>query len=46
MYLGLACFAALVFLYSLVSNKVERLSLSGPIVFVAAGMLLGPYGLN
>lgn len=46
MYLGLACFAALVFLYSLVSNKVERLSLSGPIVFVAAGMLLGPYGPN
>ncbi len=46
MYLGLACFAALVFLYSLVSNKVERLSLSGPIVFVAAGVLLGPYGLN
>jgi len=45
-YLGLACFAALVFLYSLVSNKVERLSLSGPIVFVAAGVLLGPYGLN
>ena len=46
MYLGLACFAALVFLYSLVSNKVERLSLSGPIVFVGAGVLLGPYGLN
>ena len=46
MYLGLACFAALVFLYSLVSNKVERISLSGPIVFVAAGVLLGPYGLN
>jgi NhaP-type Na+/H+ or K+/H+ antiporter len=45
-YLGLACFAALVFLYSLVSNKVERLSLSGPIVFVAAGVLLGPYALN
>jgi len=45
-YLGLACFAALVFLYSLVSNKVERLSLSGPIVFVGAGVLLGPYGLN
>lgn len=46
MYLGLAYFAALVFLYSLVSNKVERLSLSGPIVFVAAGVLLGPSGLN
>ena len=46
MYVGLACFASLVFLYSLVSEKVEHLSLSGPIVFVATGALLGPLGLN
>jgi NhaP-type Na+/H+ or K+/H+ antiporter len=46
MYVGLACFASLVFLYSLVSEKVEHLSLSGPIVFVATGTLLGPLGLN
>ncbi|MEL0006534.1 MAG: cation:proton antiporter [Luminiphilus sp.] len=44
MYLALACFASLVFLYSLVSEKVERLSLSGPIVFVATGTMLGPLG--
>ncbi len=46
MYVTLACFASLVFLYSLVSEKVERLSLSGPIVFVATGALLSPLGLN
>jgi len=33
-------------IYSLVSEKVEHLSLSGPIVFVATGALLGPLGLN
>ncbi|MEK9656553.1 MAG: hypothetical protein VW202_12675, partial [Halieaceae bacterium] len=46
MYLALACFASLVFLYSLVSEKVERLSLSGPIVFVATGTMLGPLGVG
>tara|TARA_Y100000385_G_scaffold191314_1_gene197824 strand:+ start:193 stop:1383 length:1191 start_codon:yes stop_codon:yes gene_type:complete len=46
MYIGLACFAVLVFSYSLISEKVARLSLSGPIVFVATGTLLGPFGLN
>jgi NhaP-type Na+/H+ or K+/H+ antiporter len=45
-YIGLACFAVLVFSYSLISEKVARLSLSGPIVFVATGTLLGPFGLN
>ena len=46
MYFALATFAALVFFYSLVSEQVERLSLSGPIVFVAIGVLLGPVGVN
>ena len=41
MYFALACFAALLFVYSLISEKVERLSLSGPIVFVAVGVALG-----
>ena len=40
MYTTLACFAGMVLAYSLVSEKVERLSLSGPIVFVLAGVLL------
>ena len=46
MYFALATFAAVVFFYSLVSEQVERLSLSGPIVFVAIGVLLGPVGVN
>jgi NhaP-type Na+/H+ or K+/H+ antiporter len=46
MYFALACFAALLFAYSLISEKVERLSLSGPIVFVAVGVVLGPLGLD
>ena len=46
MYFGLACFAALLFVYSLISEKVERLSLSGPIVFVTVGVALGPLGLE
>ena len=46
MYAVLACFAGLVFLYSLMSDRIERLSLSGPIVFVLVGALLGPLGLE
>jgi len=46
MYFALACFAALLFVYRLISEKVERLSLSGPIVFVAVGVALGPLGLE
>ena len=43
MYASLAAFAALVFVYSLISERIER-SLSGPIFFVAIGALLGPLG--
>ncbi len=46
MYFALGCFAALLFVYSLISEKAERLSLSGPIVFVAVGVALGPLGLE
>ena len=46
MYTTLACFAGMVLAYSLVSSKVESLSLSGPIVFVLAGVLLSPLGLG
>ena len=46
MYFALACFAALLLVYSLISEKVERLSLSGPIAFVAVGVALGPLGLE
>ena len=46
MYQELAIFAVFVFCYSIVSGRVERAAASGPIVFVFAGLLMGPYGLG
>ena len=46
MYLSAAILAVIAFLYAIVSERVERSWLSGPIVFVAAGFLLGPGGLD
>ena len=46
MYWTLAIFAGLVFSYSLVSHKVEKVGLSGPIVFVALGIVLSPLGFG
>jgi NhaP-type Na+/H+ or K+/H+ antiporter len=34
--------AAVLFLYSLVSRRLDRLAITAPMVFVAAGILLGP----
>jgi NhaP-type Na+/H+ or K+/H+ antiporter len=42
MYIELAIFALFVFCYTLVSGRLERAPASGPIVFVAAGFLMGP----
>ena len=42
MYLNAALLAVFALLYALVSGRVERSRLSGPIVFVLAGLLLGP----
>lgn len=42
MYLNAALLAGFALLYALVSGRVERSRLSGPIVFVLAGLLLGP----
>ena len=46
MYQNAALLALLGFLYVLVSGRVERSWLSGPILFVAGGYLLGPGGLG
>lgn len=46
MYLELAILALFVFIYSLVAGRVERSVVSGPMVFVVAGFLLGPAGLG
>ncbi len=46
MYQNAAILAALLLIYSAVAGRVERSWLSGPIVFIAAGLLFGPYGIG
>jgi NhaP-type Na+/H+ or K+/H+ antiporter len=46
MYVELAVLALFVFCYSLVAGRVERMPMSGPIIFVCAGFLMGPLGLG
>ncbi|MCF6226362.1 MAG: cation:proton antiporter [Xanthomonadales bacterium] len=46
MYSELAILALFIFIYSLVAGRVERSFISGPMVFVSAGFLMGPYGLG
>lgn len=46
MYQNVAILAAFLLIYSAVAGRVERSWLSGPIVFTAAGLLLGPFGLG
>ena len=46
MYNELAIFALFVFCYSLVAGRVERTVISGPIIFVVSGLLMGPLVLG
>jgi len=46
MYDELAILALFVFLYSIVAGRVERSAVSGPIVFVVAGIIMGPMVLG
>jgi NhaP-type Na+/H+ or K+/H+ antiporter len=46
MYLDLAILALFILVYSSVAGRVERSWLSGPIVFTAFGLLIGPVGLD
>ena len=46
MYLKLAILAAFAFLYSLVAGRVERTRITGPMVFIAFGFLVGPLGAD
>jgi NhaP-type Na+/H+ or K+/H+ antiporter len=45
MYIELAVLALFIFCYSLIAGRVERAAASGPIVFVFAGLIMGPMGL-
>lgn len=42
----IAVIAILAFLYSIIAGRIERSFVSGPIIFVAAGIILGPLGLD
>ncbi len=46
MYLDLALLAGAVLLYSIVAGRIERSWLTGPIVFILFGFLIGPLGLG
>jgi NhaP-type Na+/H+ or K+/H+ antiporter len=46
MYIELAVLALIVFSYSLIAGRLERTVLSGPIVFVLTGVLVGPLGFG
>ncbi|MGB3225658.1 MAG: cation:proton antiporter [Desulforhopalus sp.] len=46
MYNELAIIALFIFFYSMVGGRLERTFISGTIVFVAAGLLMGPLGLG
>ncbi|MBW1902362.1 MAG: cation:proton antiporter, partial [Deltaproteobacteria bacterium] len=46
MYENLAVMALLVFLYSIFAGRLERTPISGSIVFVVAGFILGPMALG
>jgi len=45
-YIELAILALFIFFYSLVAGRVERAATSGPIIFVLAGLLMGPLVLG
>lgn len=46
MYVELAILALLIFIYSMVAGRVERSVVSGPMVFVVVGFLVGQSGLG
>ncbi|HTY67991.1 MAG TPA: cation:proton antiporter [Alphaproteobacteria bacterium] len=46
MYQTTAVIAGFLLLYTAVSGRVERSWFSGPLSFIGAGLLLGPYGLR
>jgi len=46
MYTELAILALFIFIYSMVAGRIERSAISGPMVFVIAGFLIGPFGFG
>ncbi len=46
MYVEVAVLALFTFLYSVIAGRLEKLPISGPIVFVLTGLVLGPLGFG
>ncbi len=46
MYANLATLAIFAFAFSVIAGRVERSAVSGPIIFIAFGLLAGPVGLG
>ncbi len=46
MYTSLAIVAVFAFIYSAIAGRIERSIISGPILFIAFGLICGPYGLG
>ena len=46
MYAQLAIVAAFVFAFSLIAGRIDRSPLSGPMIYVAFGLVMGPAGLG
>ena len=46
MYSELAIFAVFAFAFSSIGGRIERSWISGPIIFIAFGLLVGPMGLG
>jgi hypothetical protein len=45
-YVELAIGAFFIFTYSLIAGRVERSVISGPMIFVVVGYMIGPFGLG
>ncbi len=46
MYVEIAILALFIFFYSLIAGRLENSRASGPMVFVCAGLLMGPLGMG
>ncbi len=46
MYANLAIIAVFAFIFSAFAGRVERSMVTGPIIFILFGLVMGPYGFN
>ncbi|MBW2581888.1 MAG: sodium:proton antiporter, partial [Deltaproteobacteria bacterium] len=46
MYENLAVLVVFAFIFSVVAGRIERSTITGPMVFIAFGVIAGPVGLG